>query len=482
MCVSNKTTSFNEIPTKIQCLGYAILNNENYNYSQEIFDDLVKNVDNKAFLLFPRFLSYYFEQKIVEKEAEVPKQGVSFKINSLTIETFSRMMAPIKLKTKEAEQVLETATDPQETTAEPTALGDQSSTPIALKPTPATTKKTKRKPSGKPTKPKTKTTLEDEIPEQLPVTTQKSPETTAATSSQQLVERSQPQPQTPLASSQKDQVVSTGTPQYEALGPLGSIFRSPDPKDMSLSTPIPSPIILPQSIIPLLHAVDIAQTQTSSSQSPITKSIPPQVTGSDVNTSVIQATVEEVTPPELQVALGGSSSGAATTTDGSTDIQLDSCYIIKTPLKAISSMATSVTTSKLSLAAGNIKGSSVAEERSPQYQEKGASMDDFWATAPKSHIDTTTAGGDSDDPVNSGDDSKYNELTARVENLESTVAEIKDMVQQLLEAQIANLLLLLLKHLLHKHLLQMSFGIFSNHCLNTSNKWLLNSTQIKYKC
>ncbi|KAJ0935917.1 hypothetical protein HanRHA438_Chr03g0124931 [Helianthus annuus] len=206
---------------------------------------------------------------------------------------------------------------------------------------------------------------------------------------------------------------------------------------MSLSTPIPSPIIMPQSIIPLLHAVDIAQTKTSSSQSPITESIPPQVTGSDVNTSVIQATVEEVTPPELQVTLGGSSSGAATTTDGSTDLQLDSCYITKTPLKAISSMTTSVTTSELSLTAGNIKGLSSAEERSPQYQEKGASMDDFWATAPKSHIDTTTTGGDSDDPVKSGDDSRYNELTARVENLESSVAEIKDMVQQLLEAQIA---------------------------------------------
>ncbi|KAJ0867763.1 hypothetical protein HanRHA438_Chr12g0566921 [Helianthus annuus] len=207
----------------------------------------------------------------------------------------------------------------------------------------------------------------------MPVTTQKSHETTAATSSQQLEERSQPQPKTPPASSQKDQVVSTGTPQYEALDPLGSIFHSPDPKDMSLSTPIPSPIILPQSIIPLLHAVDMAQTQTSSSLSPITESIPPQVTGSDAHTSANPATAEEVTPPELQVTLGGSSSGAATTTDGSTDLQLDSCYITKTPLKAISSMATSVTTSKLSLTVGNIKGLSVAEERSPQYQEKRAS-------------------------------------------------------------------------------------------------------------
>ncbi|MFS7918401.1 hypothetical protein Hanom_Chr03g00200571 [Helianthus anomalus] len=204
---------------------------------------------------------------------------------------------------------------------------------------------------------------------------------------------------------------------------------------MSLSTPIPSPIILPQSIIPLLHAVVIAQTQTSSSLSPITESIPPQVTGSDAYTSAIPATSEEVTPPELQVTLGGSSSGVATTTDGSTDLQLDSCFINKTPLKAISSTATSATTSELILTTGTIKGLSSAEERSPQYQEQGASMDDFWDSFPKSHIDTTTTGGDSDDPTNVGNDSKYQELTERVEKLEGSVAEIKEMVQEILKAQ-----------------------------------------------
>ena len=89
------------------------------------------------------------------------------------------------------------------------------------------------------------------------------------------------------------------------------------------------------------------------------------MTWSDALTSAIPATAEEVTPPELQVTLGGSSSGAATTTDGSTDLQLDSCFINKTPLKAISSMATSVTTSELILTTGTIKGLSSAEERSP---------------------------------------------------------------------------------------------------------------------
>ena len=157
------------------------------------------------------------------------------------------MLTPSKTKAEVPEQNLADNTAPQVSAAEPTAPGDHSSTTTALKPTPAITKRTKKKTSRKPPKPKTKASLEDEIPETMPVTAQKSQITTAATSSQQLEERSQPQPQTPPASSQKDQVVTTGTPNYEALDPLGSIFHSPDPKDMSLSTPIPSPIIMPLS-------------------------------------------------------------------------------------------------------------------------------------------------------------------------------------------------------------------------------------------
>ncbi|MFS7912262.1 hypothetical protein Hanom_Chr02g00127991 [Helianthus anomalus] len=63
-CVSNKTTAFNEIPLKIQYLGYTIMSKTDFNYSQEIFTDLVKNVKNikekkpQAFLLFPRFLCF----------------------------------------------------------------------------------------------------------------------------------------------------------------------------------------------------------------------------------------------------------------------------------------------------------------------------------------------------------------------------------------------------------------------------------------
>ncbi|MFS8025013.1 hypothetical protein Hanom_Chr16g01470031 [Helianthus anomalus] len=71
MCVSNKTTSFNEIPLKIQNLGYAILQKENFNYSQVIFNDMVKNVESKSFLLFPRFLSYYFEKKFSKNDLSI---------------------------------------------------------------------------------------------------------------------------------------------------------------------------------------------------------------------------------------------------------------------------------------------------------------------------------------------------------------------------------------------------------------------------
>ncbi|KAJ0521289.1 hypothetical protein HanIR_Chr10g0469181 [Helianthus annuus] len=71
VCISNKTTSFNEISLKIQNLGYAILQGENFNYSQVIFNDLVKNVETKSFLLFPRFLSYYFEKKFSKNDIAV---------------------------------------------------------------------------------------------------------------------------------------------------------------------------------------------------------------------------------------------------------------------------------------------------------------------------------------------------------------------------------------------------------------------------
>ena len=175
-------------------------------------------------------------------------------------------------------------------------------------------------------------TLEDEIPEVTPVTTQKSPETTTATSSQQMEERSQPEPKTPPASSQKDQVVSTGTP---------------------------------QSMIRLLDALDIAQIKISSSQSPVNEDIPQQVTESRVSISVNLPTVEKATLQELQVIPVSSSSGAATTGVEPTNLHLDSSFISETPLKAISSLGIIVSTGVFPLYTGDLKMVTSAEERSP---------------------------------------------------------------------------------------------------------------------
>ncbi|KAJ0870631.1 hypothetical protein HanRHA438_Chr11g0502661 [Helianthus annuus] len=433
MCVSNKTTSFNEIPLKIQNLGYTILQDEDFNYSQEIFNDLVKNVENKSFLLFPRFLSYYFEKKFSKDDISAINQGESFQMHSLTAETFTRMSTPCKTQAEVPEQNLTANTAPQVSAAEPTAQGDQSSRTTVLKPTPTIPKKPKQKKIQKPPKPTKKATLEDEIPEQLPVIAQKSLETTAATSSQQLVEISQPMAETPPASSQKEQVVQIGTPQYDALESHVSIIHNPMPGANSLSTPTLTSTIPPNTKI-LLDAIDLNQAQTSPSQSPVHENMPQQQTGPDVSILANPPTQpEKVTPLELQVTLGGIPSETATTSVEPTGLHLDSGYINKTSLEAIPSIAPLLTTGEFVLTTSTIKRLSSAEGRSPQYKEKGALVDNAWSTLPVSTTDTTTVSGKSDDPIQLGDGLKYQELSARVEKLDTSVAEIKEMLHQLLK-------------------------------------------------
>ena len=105
------------------------------------------------------------------------------------------------------------------------------------------------------------------------------------------------------------------------------------------------------------------------------------MTESDAYTSAIPASIEEVTPLELQVTLGGSSSEAATTSAEPTGLHLDSSFINKTSLKAISSLGTLV----YPVFTGSLKSVSHYEERSPQYQEKGASVVNVWSTLPTSN-------------------------------------------------------------------------------------------------
>ncbi|KAJ0522838.1 hypothetical protein HanIR_Chr10g0487001 [Helianthus annuus] len=178
-----------------------------------------------------------------------------------------------------------------------------------------------------------------------------SPTTSVATSSQQM-ERSPPKASTPHASSQKEHVVSTGTPPYEALPSFESMLNSPHPGANSLSTPLPLSQI-PPSIIPLFDAIEI-QTQSSPSHKHIKESTTSTMVVSEPPQLVIPQTAEEVTPQEFLEIPISISSGAATTDVGSTDLHLDSSFISKTPLKAISSMGTKVSTGVFKLTTGEI--------------------------------------------------------------------------------------------------------------------------------
>ena len=351
ICLSAKTTAFNEIPLNIQYLGYAILTKSDYNLSQALFSDLLNNVKNvkklkkgvrsNAFLLYPRLLSYYLRKQVSQTDFE---QGVAFQINSLTSKTFTKLMdKESKVSTTETkgdEPVLDaSASVAQTSVVERTAPGDHDTTTGVVKHTPGKRKKkaVTSKKSIK-TKQNKKVPLEDEIPEVNAVTTQMSLETTVATSSQ-LLERSQPI-QTPHVSSQKDHVVSTGTPQHEVDLSYESMFKSPSPRAITLSTPQPSTQV-PSTILPLFEAIEF-QKENSSSNAHITESRSQQMTVSEPIQSPILQTVEEVIPVEYYETLGGSSSGAATTTVEPIGDQLDSGYIIKTPLKSTIDVVTTV--------------------------------------------------------------------------------------------------------------------------------------------
>ncbi|MFS7953596.1 hypothetical protein Hanom_Chr07g00620591 [Helianthus anomalus] len=400
LCVSNKTTYFNEIPLKIQNLGYAILQEENL---------IILGKSSKIW-----FLSYYFEKKFSKNDLTLINQGEITVINCLTSETFSRMLAPCKTQAGVPEQILAATTAPQASAAEPTALGGQSSRTTVLKPTPIKPKRPSKKKNQKPSIPIKKATLADEIPELMPVTTQMSLETTAASSSQQLVQISQPITITPLAPSQKGQVVHKGSPHYDALDTLVSIIHSSIPGATLLSTPTITSKIPPKTQL-LLDAIDLNQALPSPSQSPINENIPQHLTEPAVSSIANPPTKpEEVTSIELQLGSG---------------------YINKTSLEAIPYIAPLPTTSGFIYPTGNIKRLSSVEGRRPQYQEKGASVVSVWSKLPISTIDQTTVSGKSDDPIKLGDGLKYQKLTDRVAKLDNSVAELKDMLQQLLQVQ-----------------------------------------------
>ena len=93
----------------------------------------------------------------------------------------------------------------------------------------------------------------------------------------------------------------------------------------------------------MLNAIEQEQTQTNTSQQPITENILHPEVGSDSLFIAIPSAHEEATSLGLHVTLGDYSTQATTTTAELSGSQLDSGYIAKTLLKATTAEITSVT-------------------------------------------------------------------------------------------------------------------------------------------
>ena len=169
-------------------------------------------------------------------------------LGSTTQEKVLKVSTVSKTQTKRSK----TTTVVQTSVVEPTAPGDHGTSSSAVKPTPAISKR--KRPSTKTTTKPKRGLLEDEIPEENPVATQKQQETTIVTSSQQL-DISQPD-QTPHESSQKDHVVSQRKTHHEAYESLDHMIISPSPRATSLFTPPLSPTHVPQAMQPLFEAIE----------------------------------------------------------------------------------------------------------------------------------------------------------------------------------------------------------------------------------
>src|ERR1044071_9026991 len=180
------------------------------------------------FLIYPRILSVILQKVLPEKDFT---KGESVNMKSLTDETFTRMLgSTTQEKVLKVSKVSKTQTKRTKTTTvvqtsivEPTAPGDHGTTSSVVKPTPVTSKR--KRPSTKTTTKPKRGLLEDEIPEENDVATQKQQETTIVTSSQQL-DISQPD-QTPHDSSQKDHVVSQRGTHHDTYESVGHLFTSP---------------------------------------------------------------------------------------------------------------------------------------------------------------------------------------------------------------------------------------------------------------
>ncbi|GJY11603.1 hypothetical protein Tco_0380912 [Tanacetum coccineum] len=58
-CISSKSTGWNEFSTNLASADICLAKGQNFNFSKLIFDGMLRNLDSKKFLMYPRFLQLF---------------------------------------------------------------------------------------------------------------------------------------------------------------------------------------------------------------------------------------------------------------------------------------------------------------------------------------------------------------------------------------------------------------------------------------
>ncbi|KAD5802650.1 hypothetical protein E3N88_14010 [Mikania micrantha] len=234
-CLSQKSTSWGEMPYDMQYVMYAVLSNKKVNLSQIIFDHLVHHQKSPKFLLYPRFVMACLFADL-NKTCHIAPLTT---IKGIDKHVFTRLNTDAKQ-----------TDDTKETPILGEPASTSSCTPVQVP--------TKRKPSTKASKPKMpkKTVQEDEIPEHVSAPTG---QLDTSVPSSQMHQESPPH-LAPHQSSQQDDVVLQREPSLTTEMSLDIQIAVHSPKDISISSPHTSL----NSPTHFLHEIDYVFEQLAS--------------------------------------------------------------------------------------------------------------------------------------------------------------------------------------------------------------------------
>ncbi|GJR05130.1 hypothetical protein Tco_0528114 [Tanacetum coccineum] len=63
-CISSKSTGWNEFSTNLALAIICLAKGQKFNFSKLIFDDMLRNLDQKKFLMYPRFLQLFLNNQL----------------------------------------------------------------------------------------------------------------------------------------------------------------------------------------------------------------------------------------------------------------------------------------------------------------------------------------------------------------------------------------------------------------------------------